>query len=77
MATAAACDEDVDKWIKEITGSSVRKFLAALSQFSGLGISALVDVARRAAIQREYEIDAWETIRITRKEALVKKSQTE
>lgn len=63
MATAAACDEDVDKWIEEITGSSARKFLSALSAFDGLGANTLVDVARRAAKQRREKVRAWEAIR--------------
>ncbi|CZS94360.1 uncharacterized protein RAG0_04382 [Rhynchosporium agropyri] len=63
VATAAACDEDVDKWIEEITGSSARKFLSALSAFNGLGSNTLAGVARRAAKQRRQKINAWETTR--------------
>ncbi|KAL2072823.1 hypothetical protein VTL71DRAFT_12166 [Oculimacula yallundae] len=63
VATAAACDEDIDKWIEEITGSSARKFLSALSAFDGLGANTLADVARRAAKQRRGKIDAWEAAR--------------
>jgi hypothetical protein len=63
VVTAAACDEDVDKWIEEITGSGVRKFLADLSRFEGLGVNSLADVARRAAKQRKEKIRAWEVVR--------------
>lgn len=63
VATAAACDEDVDKWIEEIMGSGVRRFLADLSAFDGLGINALSTVAKRAAKQRRNQVRAWEKIR--------------
>ncbi|PBP24572.1 hypothetical protein BUE80_DR004415, partial [Diplocarpon rosae] len=63
VAIAAACDEDVDKWIEELTGSSARKFLSALSAFDGLGANTLADVARRAAKQRREKVRAWETTR--------------
>ena len=63
MATAAACDEDVDKWIEEITGTRVRRFLADLSAFDGLGFNTLAGVARRAARQRRGEVRAWERVR--------------
>lgn len=63
VATAAACDEDVDKWIEEITGCGVRNFLADLSRFEGLGVNTLADVARRAARQRRERVRAWEVVR--------------
>lgn len=63
VATAAACDEDVDKWIEEITGTRVRRFLADLSAFDGLGFNTLAGVARRAARQRRGEVRAWERVR--------------
>jgi hypothetical protein len=66
VATAAACDEDVDKWIEEITGCGVRKFLADLSRFEGLGVNTLADVARRAARQRREKVRAWEVVREAR-----------
>lgn len=66
VATAAACDEDLDKWIEEITGCGVRKFLADLSRFDGLGVNTLADVARRAAKQRKDRIRAWEVVREAR-----------
>jgi hypothetical protein len=66
VATAAACDEDVDKWIEEITGCGVRNFLADLSRFEGLGVNTLADVARRAARQRRKTVRAWEVVREAR-----------
>ncbi|KAI9053259.1 hypothetical protein LZ554_002226 [Drepanopeziza brunnea f. sp. 'monogermtubi'] len=60
VVTAAACDNDIDKWIEEQTGSSVRKFLAALSTFDRLGVNTLSGVARRAAKQRRDKVRAWE-----------------
>lgn len=63
VATAAACDEDIDTWIEDITGVSVRSFLGDLSKFSGLGVNALADVAQRAAKQRTGEQKAWEDLR--------------
>lgn len=60
VVTAAACDEDVDKWIEELTGSSARKFLAELSAFDNLGVNTLADVAKRAAKQRRSKVKAWE-----------------
>lgn len=66
VATAAACDEAVDKWIEEITGYGVRKLLADLSRFEGLGMNTLADVAKRAARQRRGEIRDWQTVREAR-----------
>jgi hypothetical protein len=66
VATAAACDEDVDKWIEEITGTGIRRFLADLSAFDGLGVNTLANVAKRAAKQRRDQVRAWEFARETR-----------
>lgn len=66
VATAAACDEDLDKWIEDLTGVSARQFLADLSKFDGLGVNALANVARRAAKQRREEVKAWENLRKAR-----------
>jgi hypothetical protein len=66
VASAAAYDEDVDKWIEEITGCGVRKFLADLSRFEGLGVNTLADVAKRAARQRREKLRVWETVREAR-----------
>ena len=63
VATAAACDEDIDMWIEEIMGSGVRRFLAELSAFDGLGTNALSAVAKQAAKQRRSQVRAWEKIR--------------
>jgi hypothetical protein len=70
VATAAACDEDVDKWIEEIMGCGVRRFLADLSAFEGLGTNALATVARRAAKQRRDQVRTWEKIREHRLEEM-------
>lgn len=56
VATAAAADEDVDKWIEEMTGYGARKFLADLSAFDGLGVNSLAGEARRAAVLRKGEV---------------------
>jgi hypothetical protein len=66
VATAAACDEDMDKLIEKITGCGVRKFLADLSRFEGLGVNTLADVARRAMRQRREKVRAWEIVREAR-----------
>ena len=66
VATAAACDEDVAKWIEEITGTGIRGFLSNLSAFDGLGSNTLAGVAKRAAKQRRREVRAWERLRETR-----------
>jgi hypothetical protein len=63
VATAAACDEDVDKWIEELTGTGIRRFLADLSAFDGLSVNTLANVAKRAAKQRRDQVRAWEIAR--------------
>ena len=69
VATAAACDDDIDAWIEEITGQNVRQFLASLSKFSGLGVSALASVAKRAAQYRQAEMEGWEAVHRERVDA--------
>lgn len=66
VATAAACDESIDKWIEDITGYSVRKLLADLSKFEGLGTNTLADVAKRASKQRRDLARDWELVRQSR-----------
>jgi hypothetical protein len=66
VATAAACDGAVDKWIEEITGYGVRKLLADLSRFKGLGTNTLADVAKRASKQRRGQVRDWELVRESR-----------
>ena len=63
VATAAACDEDVAKWIEELTGTGIRRFLADLSALDGMGINTLTCVARRAAIQKRRDIIARKSVR--------------
>lgn len=63
VATAAASDEDIDTWIEEATGVSIRKFLADLSVFEGLGINTLANIAKRASRDRKTNIKTWEAAR--------------
>lgn len=63
VATAAACDEDLDKWIADINGSGVRHFLADLSKFEPLGVNTLSAVARKAAKQKKEQVRVWEKVR--------------
>ncbi|TAQ88424.1 hypothetical protein B7494_g3284 [Chlorociboria aeruginascens] len=63
VATAAAYDEDVDKWVEEVTGYGVRRLLADLSVFDGLGINSLAGVAKKTAMKRKVELKAWEKLR--------------
>ena len=62
VATAAACDEDVAKRIEEITGACIRRFLADISVFDGMGFNTLAGIAKRAAEQRRGEIMARERV---------------
>lgn len=55
ITLAAACDESVDSWITKTSGYQVRKFLADLSAFEGLGVDNLVDKAMRTAKKRRKE----------------------
>lgn len=63
VATAAASDDDIDKWIEEAIGVSIRKFLADLSVFEGLGVNTLANIAKRASRDRRTNIKAWEAAR--------------
>jgi hypothetical protein len=56
IAISAACDEDMDSLIKDISGKGVRRFLADLASFDGLGLNTLADVARRKAVTRKKEL---------------------
>lgn len=60
VATAAACDEAVDKWIEEATGHKVRRFLVDLSAFDGLGVNALATKAKQTAQRRGSQPKAWD-----------------
>jgi hypothetical protein len=55
VAIAAACDKDVDAWIKEMSGHSVRRFLADLRAFKALGVDALADVALKTAQKKRRD----------------------
>ncbi|KAJ8070202.1 hypothetical protein OCU04_000589 [Sclerotinia nivalis] len=56
VATAAACEEGVDKFIEEITGYKIRKLLTDLSALDGLGVNSLAHVARQTAQKRRGDI---------------------
>ena len=63
VATNAACDEDIDQWVFEVTGRRVRDFLASLSMLEGLGTGLMAGVARRAAKHRRTEVRVLEEMR--------------
>jgi hypothetical protein len=52
IAMAAACDPEIDAWIREISGYRVRNFLSSLRAFDGLGIDGLSRIARKTAGRR-------------------------
>lgn len=60
VATAAACDEAVDKWIEEATGHKVRRFLVDLSAFDGLGVNPLATKAKQTAKRRGSQTKSWD-----------------
>lgn len=55
IALVAACDPQIDEWIEDMSGTSVRQFLAGLRTFEGLGVKGLVHAAREASLMREQE----------------------
>lgn len=57
IALAAACNKDLDLWIAKMSGCRVRRFLADLRGFEGLGVNALADQAKRTAKKRREERD--------------------
>jgi hypothetical protein len=59
IALAAACDEDMDAWITEVSGCRVRCFLADLRVFEGLGVNALVEETMRTARRRRRKMEAY------------------
>ncbi|PQE28247.1 hypothetical protein CJF32_00010657 [Rutstroemia sp. NJR-2017a WRK4] len=52
VATAAACEEGVDRFLEEVTGVGVRRLLMDLSRLDGLGVNGLAEVARRTGRRR-------------------------
>jgi hypothetical protein len=62
VATAAACDKDLDAWLMEVNGTGVRQFLADLGKFESLGVNALSNVAKRAARDRREQVRQWERV---------------
>jgi hypothetical protein len=57
IALAAACNKDLDSWIMKMSGCRVRRFLADLRAFEGLGVNTLADQAKRTAKKRREERD--------------------
>ena len=53
VALAAACDEQVNEYIEETTGRSIRRMLADLSLLDLLGVNELTIAARRTALKRK------------------------
>ncbi len=53
IALAAACNKDLDLWIMKMSGCQVRRFLANLRAFEGLGVNTLADQAKRTAKRRQ------------------------
>ncbi|KAF5878433.1 uncharacterized protein Bfra_000599 [Botrytis fragariae] len=69
VATAAACEEGVDKFIEEITGYKVRKLLMDISALDGLGVNTLAHVARQTAQKRRGDLRRLQMTQITKEEA--------
>ncbi|KAF7905646.1 uncharacterized protein EAF01_006167 [Botrytis porri] len=69
VATAAACEEGVDKFIEEITGYKVRKLLTDISALDGLGVNTLAHVARQTAQKRRGDLRRLQMTQITKEEA--------
>ncbi|TGO41649.1 hypothetical protein BHYA_0018g00200 [Botrytis hyacinthi] len=69
VATAAACEEGVDKFIEEITGYKVRKLLMDISALDGLGVNTLAHVARQTAQRRRGDLRRLQMTKITKEEA--------
>ncbi|KAF7877500.1 hypothetical protein EAF04_001177 [Stromatinia cepivora] len=68
VATAAACEEGLDKFIEEITGYKVRKLLTDLSALDGLGVNSLAHVARQTAQKRRGDIRRLQMTKISKDE---------
>jgi hypothetical protein len=61
MAMAAACNEEVNAWISEISGCRVRRFLADLSAFEGLGVNP-IRTARERTKEYDRKVKAYEHV---------------
>lgn len=68
VATAAACEEGVDKFIEDITGYKIRKMLMDISALDGLGVNTLANVARHTAKKRRADLRRLQMTQITREE---------
>ncbi|KAM0142477.1 hypothetical protein ACHAP3_001582 [Botrytis cinerea] len=69
VATAAACEEGVDKFIEEITGYKVRKLLMDISAMDGVSVNTLAHVARQTAQKRKGDLRRLQMTKITKEEA--------
>ncbi|KAF7906322.1 hypothetical protein EAF00_000601 [Botryotinia globosa] len=69
VATAAACEEGVDKFIEETTGYKVRKLLMDISALDGLGVNTLAHVARQTAQKRRGDLRRLQMTKISKEEA--------
>ncbi|KAG7120278.1 hypothetical protein HYQ44_004774 [Verticillium longisporum] len=56
IATSAACDDDVDAWIREKTGVWIRRFLADLRAFEVLGDEPEPEQPEQRARRRRAEL---------------------
>jgi hypothetical protein len=57
IALAAACNKEIDLWIAKMSGCGVRRLLADLRAFEGLGVNILTGQAKRTARRRREERD--------------------
>ncbi|OBR15272.1 hypothetical protein CH63R_00452 [Colletotrichum higginsianum IMI 349063] len=55
IAISAACDEEVDAWIRQKTGVRIRRFLADLKAFETLGDESQPDPAKERARKRRAD----------------------
>ncbi|KAJ0313408.1 hypothetical protein COL516b_000344 [Colletotrichum fioriniae] len=55
IAISAACDEEVDAWIRQKTGVRIRRFLADLKAFETLGEEDQPDPAKERARNRRAD----------------------
>ncbi|KAI9650119.1 hypothetical protein NHQ30_000132 [Ciborinia camelliae] len=68
VATAAACEDGVDKFIEEIMGYKVRKMLTDISALDGLGVNTLAHAARQTAKKRRGDIRRLQMTQISKEE---------
>ncbi|QSZ30099.1 hypothetical protein DSL72_004619 [Monilinia vaccinii-corymbosi] len=68
VATAAACEDGVDKFIEEVMGYKVRKMLMDISALDGVGVNNLANVARQTAKKRRADLTRLQMTRISKEE---------